>query len=663
MSTEDSLSSKILTNVEFIADVYNIVNIAASKALDLSSIKNKNGKIKPGVVGEVNLIRKDSGKNRYSANCRAPIKKNRRNNINSDICIKTDNYFIVYDKNDITIVGGAALNIYDYLLKEYKHRRGIASMEEYIKRKTSDIDMVWWPKFTGAVNNPNIPITDEIVVSSSQSIMQLVANFKNTLAQELDMEDNKKRLLKQIIPFLERGDNDSKLLCKVEWMPFYAAGVHKIEVEFKISDISFKLIDISIHDGGASQKFDLNGNLITNLRLMEEDPVYSTPDVLQINSIKSFPVSFENGSSSIVRVPSIYSLVQQQMFAFDNLIRDSQEKGLINYKRVEYIKLLLENWQNSNENYRYIIGQPISQELNYIEERQKYSFDRIGNQIIKVCKLKSNKPDMYVDKLCNQVVMPIRKEIINELDRIYKQFDDTYQITRDERFKKYKKQMFELRGNIEKLKNKYRGINANKLFTEINMSKPFRESKEITDLTEEERKIRAEIIQIQRSNSIRLENQRVKEDIPRRMREDIMVAPMPTMPTMPTIEFDSRYLNTMPDGTVIYITRSGIRWYYQNQARKLGLTRYNPFTGIWEIPERKDPVYGLPPPPPVPSIPSSYGPPIPSQSFVQPNMGYSQFGHPSHIQGSMGYSTSSLRTGGRKKTSRKNRRNNITMKK
>ena len=50
----------------------------------------------------------------------------------------------MFNKIIITIVGGAALNVYDYTLKALEERHTLEALENYIKKKTSDIDIVWW---------------------------------------------------------------------------------------------------------------------------------------------------------------------------------------------------------------------------------------------------------------------------------------------------------------------------------------------------------------------------------------------------------------------------------------------------------------------------------------------------------------------------------------
>ena len=577
MSNEDSLSSRILTNIQFIAEIYSVINIAASKTIIdpfVTSVKNNVNIVKPNI----------NGLTRYAANCRSAILKN-RNISNTNKCIKSNKYLIEYNENDIMIVGGAALNIYDYLLKEFKNRRGISPMEEYIKKKTSDIDIVWWPRLTAEVSNPTVSINNEIILSSSTAIENLVLKFKQELELEFNRKEIKERIISQIEPFINNIDINT-LFIKINWLSFYAAGVHKLEVDFDIKGQILKMVDISIHDSGASQKNDIEGKLINDLRPMTEDPVFCDSLISSINSIKSFPIKLNNGSEIIVKVPSIYSFIEQQMFAFDNLIRDSQLKAFINYKRVEYIKLILEKWQNENKSDLNIIGANISSELNHITDREQFSINIFGKNILKVCKTKPDDSDKYVNKLCNKIVESVKKDIIIDLNRIYQNFDDTYQLTRKPRFKKYKKRMYELRNQIEDLKTKYRQVTTEELLKNTNIGGPIGKSKEVYNIIEEERQIRASIMKMNRSNEIKISN-RTNQKTSIDKQSSILPLPSPS----PKIEFGSIYISTTNNGINIFKSNEGIYWYINPIDGKI--LRKNPWSGNYEYPEKRNPSDGL----------------------------------------------------------------------
>jgi hypothetical protein len=625
MSAEESLSSKILTNVPFIAEIYTLVTDAADRALK--------DKFVTSVSKDVNIVRAGiPDVNRYTAKCRGAFQKINRNVNNSNKCIKTNSYLIEYDKNDIMIVGGAALNIYDYLLKEFKNRRGIAAMEEYIKKKTSDIDIVWWPKLTATIKNPKVPIQNEIVVSSSQAIENLVSKFREELVLEFKKNSVKQNLLNQIKPYLGNTEsnksnnvsgntesnksnnvngnnvnsnkasaNTDSLVIKVNWLPFYAAGVHKVEVEFYIGGQVLKMLDISIHDSGASQKFDKEGKLITDLRPMTDDPVYCTQDPSEKNSIKSFIIDSKNGRNMIVRVPSIYSFIQQQMFAFDNLVRDKQQKAFINYKRVEFIKLLLEKWQNENKDDLNIIGDSISDVLKDIQNRQSYSTSYFGSSIIEVCKdIVLNKDDKYVEKLCNKVTAEqIRKNIINELNIIHKQFDNTYNLVKSMGKKKEKRTMFDIRHNIENLISEYRKENTEEILEFSRTYGSIYRTPEIMDYLEQEDRVLKAIGKGRKSESNsmplletpKLENKSTNNTKQNSMPLTNNMAKRSMRHTIPPLEFDSVLVARTPDGTGIFKSYDRIYWY--NDPNTRFLKRRNPLTNEYEFPAKRHPSNGL----------------------------------------------------------------------
>jgi hypothetical protein len=620
MNREESLSSKILTNVNIIAEIYNIIADAGKRAV--------NSEIVISSANNVNIIKSEITEvNRVTADCRGIRSITHRNNSNSiKKCIKSNNYIIKYDENDIMILGGAALNVYDYLLKDFKHRRGIAAMEEYIKKKTSDIDIAWWPKLTANISNPTKQINDEIVVSSSTAINELVNEFK----RELELEFGKKEILdtiKEQIKLYTNNVSDNELKFYIKHLHIYQAGVHKLEVIFSIKNYSINLVDISIHDGGASQRYDSEGNEITDLLPMFMDPVYCTSKQSELNSIISFPVKVKNTDVTI-RIPSIYSFIKQQLFAFDNLTRlkneKSKEKATINLKRVEYIKTLLQNSKEENENALKILD-----------------------------------------------VSPFRRYRENELKEIYKEFDSIYELTRNPKCPvKIKRIMFANRRRIEELIYQYKNATPYGLFTMSDITKPLYSTEEIRNLIEEsiniKKRFQTENVkqknQREKQMSEEEERYRIREEAARKVEEGrsmvqnvrrvplLHTRSLPQQPLPPL--FESTYVYTTNRGIPIYVTPYGINWYIDSTGL---LNRLNPFTNMWEqVPLGAPPNYGLPPPrsfaPPIQYMhaqPMSFAPPMQSIQPIQPIQRKS-------------FAPASLR-GGRNTISKK-RRQNTTMK-
>jgi hypothetical protein len=132
---------------------------------------------------------------------------------------------------------------------------------------------------------------------------------------------------------------------------------------------------------------------------------------------------------------------------------------------------------------------------------------------------------------------------------------------------------------------KYSEMNEKTLAT-INMSEPISRTKEVADLMEEERIIRAKIIGNQRKIEMNTEEARKVQEV-RKVEE---AEKAPNLPTPP--DFNSE-IYKKSDEIVQYITKSGIIWYYNNPEKKAGLWRLNPYTKKWEQPDRKNPMYGL----------------------------------------------------------------------
>ena len=111
MDANEIISSKILSNVEIIADIYKIVKDAGLAATNQRSVLESHNDV-------------------------CVIKANQPNTTRFSPCRKSNDYFIEYDANDITIVGGAALNVYDYMIGSFKERRDLGALDSYIKKRT-----------------------------------------------------------------------------------------------------------------------------------------------------------------------------------------------------------------------------------------------------------------------------------------------------------------------------------------------------------------------------------------------------------------------------------------------------------------------------------------------------------------------------------------------
>ncbi len=373
MSYDEAISSTILSeDISIIADIYDIVKKAGLEASTDREViaANRDVRVIPA---------NKPGENRKSVEAK----------------LVTGTYEISYDANDITIVGGAALNIYDYKLQALKERRELAPLEEYIKKKTSDIDIVWWPRTR--TSNP-------IITTRSEAVIKFVLAFKNKLITKF--EEKKKALESKIRPFITNATNSDTLTILFEMIPVYAAGVFNINVMFQMKGVNLKMCDVIIHDSGASQRFDRDGQEITDVRFMESDPMYSFPNPGKYNSL-----SYLNVNGIDIAVPNIKTLIKQQIFAFENILRAKMIKSFINYKRIQFIKKLLlsfklkdtTNTRNFGElievfgtdqkEYPEIVANEIDRELNE-------SILKLYPTVIELCGTVNISRDPLVTELC-----------------------------------------------------------------------------------------------------------------------------------------------------------------------------------------------------------------------------------------------------------------------
>lgn len=376
MNSNEAISSTILSNVDIIADIFNIIKQAGDKTVSDSTVKSASSDVcivKPYQHGVTRM----SGR-----------------------CVKADGYSISYNTNDIMIVGGAALNVYDYKLKELKERRGLAALETYIKKKTSDIDIVWWPR----------PSTDkEIITSQSGAIIQLVLVFKAQLIELLN--EHRRALEDKIKPYIPSSSNSDSLNITIDVIPTRPAGVININIIFEIKGLRLKMCDVIIHDSGSSQRYDSDGNEITDVRFMVDDPVFCTSQKGYSNSITYLTVN-----DITIAVPNIQAFVIQQMLAFDNLIRFKQTKAFINYKRVEFIRKILSNFHlndpNNKQNYSELLevfgsnsqDYP-SRIINGLNRRVDASIFKNFKDILELCETVNKTKDPIIDELCTKATI------------------------------------------------------------------------------------------------------------------------------------------------------------------------------------------------------------------------------------------------------------------
>ena len=374
----NSITSKIVANIDFVSKLYKIIKEAGGDAIKEKRITDIEEVVKTDTKGIT----------RFS-----PPRK-------------TKDYKVEFNQNDITIVGGEALNIYDYKLNEYKSNKGLNALEKYIKKSTSDIDIIWWPRVSTKNNGP---IT-EIVTSRSEAIVHLATNFRKVLQAKLN--ENKELIVENIKPYI----NSDFITIDVAYNPYYALGIISVPINITVKDNVLKLCDISIHDSGASQLYDMDGNKLDTLKYMTNDPVYLTPIPGTANSILYLDVKGVD-----IAVPNILSFFNQQLFAFNNFVRAKNPKCLINYKRIEFLRLILNKAENSS-NYtklKEVFSTNNSDLLSKLEfdmdERIVQSTEKYGKELREICGNFKNNSNSIVNELCDKKIPKIVEKKVNLL--------------------------------------------------------------------------------------------------------------------------------------------------------------------------------------------------------------------------------------------------------
>lgn len=230
-----------------------------------------------------------------------------------------------YISNDITIIGGAALNVYDSKLTGFKQRRSqeFKSLREELDRETPDIDMVWWPRETDRTSG-------NIYTADSPAIFSFVQSFIESLYGTLNK--------------LPRGLISGLNNIEIKHQFISIAGVHSIEILFIIHNKEYKIGDLSIHDNGGSQRYDSSGKEITKLISMYNDPVYCS-------SYEGNEYSTTSFRKTKPYVPNPIWYVKQQLFAYGNpKIKGDVNKMNIIQKRIEYLIKILRSYLRSHTN-------------------------------------------------------------------------------------------------------------------------------------------------------------------------------------------------------------------------------------------------------------------------------------------------------------------------
>lgn len=388
----DIISSRLISHADFITLIYGIVKDAAAITTAASQVIENKNKLCILPINEPGVIR------------------------TSKTCEETTSAgSIIYSPDDILLSGGTVLNIYDSLLTGFKARRGIKQLKEYITRETFDIDMKWWPR--------EAP-TRFIATSKSKAIITLVEIFKDALESKFETASTKTRILEKIKSYSELDDiND--LSISIFHKEVRYVGAHSLNITLKIKNTSekeyaLKICDISIYDNGSSQDHTIEGELIGKIQSMQEDPNYSSPFIGSPNSMKIIPIEDIN-----IALPSLDHYIYQQLFAFNNQIREMNSKAFINYRRVLFILLLLDKYipSNNKNNFKNIINttknNSAKQISSYMIQLLRKSIDKYHENIASICKrTEISKNDLFLRDLCLKASrLPVVELVRNTLNR------------------------------------------------------------------------------------------------------------------------------------------------------------------------------------------------------------------------------------------------------
>lgn len=251
----------------------------------------------------------------------------------------TTNYQLNYNQDDIYVYGGCALALYDAALRGLKEKHGLNALEKRVRRKTMDIDMVWFPRIPDIYAGSGL-----IATSQSPAIIAMVLGLKQRIEDILSRYQD--RLLSLFrVKLADRYEILTVDHFEVHHTHEIKPGVHSIKIKCKVNGVTLKLCDISIHDSGSSQLYNERYQMMNSLQPMLDDPAYCPPAELT-------PLVIHNKD---ILVPNLPHYCKQQLFTFGNMLRKNDfQKALVNFSRVVFVLYLLEPLHQSNRNRRNV---------------------------------------------------------------------------------------------------------------------------------------------------------------------------------------------------------------------------------------------------------------------------------------------------------------------
>jgi hypothetical protein len=308
-----------------------------------------------------------------------------KNNSNNSK-FRTIDYFVEYNPKDIYVYGGCALTLYDIALHGLKRKHGLNALEMRVRRKTTDIDLVWFPRV------PDVLVrTGHMVTSQSPAIKAMVSRVKEYLTTN---RSGYQRELQGL--FREKlGDRytiDSVDGFSIDHKHMIKAGVHSIEISCDVNGMTLKLCEMSIHDSGSSQQYNENHKKIPFLQPMTEDPIYCPPNEM-------VHVHIHNKK---ILVPNIILYCKQQLFIVGNKLRSEDfrtpnktaldyEKALGSFYRVAFVLYLLESLKQNQRNVSERVDvENIGRTIDEIHEMINHVKQVFRKEIKSLCSIKIN---------------------------------------------------------------------------------------------------------------------------------------------------------------------------------------------------------------------------------------------------------------------------------
>ncbi len=278
-----------------------------------------------------------------------------------DIDVKDTPPIVIFDKRSITLVGGGAIQAYNFALKdrlgfEYKNPT----------KKTPDLDFVWWPtidlpknsselvkthgtqldtsKYAWFDKDPGFVDSEKpfdsaqfTVVSSSPVIQDVIYQFEQNLANQLEMYV--KSYGESILAIASKLYKTDELALGIQTdiKNVFFAGICNVFgsliLTVKNTDHVIQIIEMTIHDGASSQ-------ISTMLQNATDDPIFSIYTNTPMGIVSNLSL---HHNSKVYTVPVLDRLMEQQIFALKNQyvnyydLPQKKEKIQSHFRRCHYI--------------------------------------------------------------------------------------------------------------------------------------------------------------------------------------------------------------------------------------------------------------------------------------------------------------------------------------